>query len=153
MSIHFFGYLKTSRSRWFWYPMKRLGIPFHWAQLRPCTCSMLSILVNRKLVFYFQASKMSFPLRIPNLFTSPQILTRLHSWKAVEWMALSNTALAAAHTTVRRATMSMQHFLSSIHKLIIYFHLPASPFVPPTHSSTGFSDLCFFSLPVCCSVL
>lgn len=144
--------------------MKRLGIPVHWAQLPPCTCSMLSIWVIRKLLLSISrllCIHKVIPSENPKLlFTSPQILTGLNSLKTVEneWscqiqIPAESCPLTPAHTTDRKATMRVQHFLLSFLKLIIYFPVPASPFVPPTHPSTDFSDLCFLFLTVILSSL
>lgn len=38
----------------------------------------------------------------------------------------------------------VQHFLMSFLEVIPYFTLPTSPFLPTTHQSTAFSNLCVF---------
>lgn len=114
--------------------MKHLGIPALWAQLPPCTCSMLSFWVIWKLL-----------LSIPRLlcihkFIPFENLQRLFTppWcKQRKPMVLSNIVplLKTALSLQLTQLIGEQCWQSSISfcflKLIICFPLPVSLLVPP----------------------
>lgn len=162
MSVQSHCYLKASRSRWLAQPGGDLGnvlaflfsgLESHCAPVPCCPSELFGHCPNFRLCSSPQSlcftESQTFLLHFPS---DRNMALQFKNSKE----RMSNTipcrklpSHSAAHTTDRRGTITVQHFVLLLWTLTPYFLLPNSSFLPPTHISTDlfFTSVCYSPSP------
>ena len=156
MSIQSLRYLKASRNRWFTQRRHLVSYETSWhsCSLGSTPTMHLFCVVHLKysglIVVYFLAVVHSVSHCLSESKTLVHFLSEynraLQFQKSQEWLVLWNTVCCTKLPLSQLLIQSNSNstaFPLDFHQLIICSHLPASPFVPPTHPSARFSDLYF----------